>query len=123
MGIKRSIMIWLAVSISVMGLLPFIVARFASECSGMALCMILFFIINPIYSAILGYRCWKNIRRMWYLPMLAGMAFLVGAWISFDAHELWFIVYAIVYIIIGWIAMAISNLCKSKYSERNKSLI
>ena len=109
MGINRTITIWLAVSILVMFALPFAVARLASECSGMALCMLLFFIINPIYSALLGYRCGKNVGRMWNLPLVSAIAFLAGTWIFFDIHELWFIAYAIVYLIIGWIAMAIGN--------------
>lgn len=106
---KRTLMIWLAVSILVMFALPFAVARLASECSGMALCMILFFIINPIYSAILGYRCGKDVGRMWNLPLVFAIAFLAGTWIFFDIHELWFIAYAGVYLVIGYIAMFISK--------------
>lgn len=106
---KRILMIWLAVSILVMFALPFAVARLASECSGMALCMILFFIINPIYSAILGYRCGKDVGRMWNLPLVSAIAFLAGTWIFFDIHELWFIAYAGVYLVIGYIAMFISK--------------
>ena len=102
-------MIWLAVTIVVMLALPFAVARLASECSGMALCMILFFIINPIYSAILGNRCGKDIWRMWNLPLVSAIVFLAGTWIFFDIHELWFLVYAVVYLIIGYIAMFISK--------------
>ena len=109
MEIKKTIMIWLAVTIIVMFALPFAVARLASECSGMALCMMLFFIVNPIYSAILGYRCGKDIKKMWNLPLVSAVAFLAGTWIFFDIHELWFVVYAIVYLAIGWIAMAISK--------------
>ena len=63
MELKKAIMIWLAVTIIVMFALPCAVARLASECSGMALCMMLFFIVNPIYSAILGYRCGKYIKK------------------------------------------------------------
>lgn len=106
---KRTLMIWLAVSILVMFALPFAIARLASECSGMALCMILFFIINPIYSAILGYGCGKDIRRMWNLPLVSAIAFLAGTWIFFDIHELWFIAYAGIYLAIGYIAMFISK--------------
>ena len=102
-------MIWLAVSILVMFALPFAIARLASECSGMALCMILFFIINPIYSGILGYGCGKDIRRMWNLPLVSAIAFLAGTWIFFDIHELWFIAYAGIYLAIGYIAMFISK--------------
>ena len=106
---KRVIIIWLSVTIIVMFALPFAVASLASECSGMALCMMLFFIVNPIYSAILGYRCGKDIKKMWNLPLVSALAFLAGTWIFFDIHELWFIVYATVYLAIGWAAMAISK--------------
>ena len=106
---KRAIIIWLAIIILVMFTLPFAVARLASECSGMALCMMLFLIVNPVYSAILGYRCGKDIKKMWNLPLVSAVAFLAGTWIFFDIHELWFVVYATVYLAIGWIAMAISK--------------
>ena len=106
---KRAIIIWLAITILVMFTLPFAVARLASECSGMALCMMLFLIVNPVYSAILGYRCGKDIKKMWNLPLVSAVAFLAGTWIFFDIHELWFVVYATVYLAIGWIAMAISK--------------
>ena len=106
---KRAIIIWLAITILVMFTLPFAVARLASECSGMALCMMLFLIVNPIYSVILGYRCGKDIKEMWNLPLVSAVAFLAGTWIFFDIHELWFVVYATVYLAIGWIAMAISK--------------
>ena len=109
MGPQRTLIIWFAVTIVIMSLFPFAIARFASECSGMAFCMILFFIINPIYSAVLGFRCGKDVGRMWKLPLVSAIAFLAGTWIFFDIHELWFIAYAIVYLIIGWIAMAIGN--------------
>lgn len=106
---RRVIMVWLAVTIAVMFALPFCVARLASECSGMALCMILFFIVNPIYSAILGFRCGRNIRQMWNLPLVSSIAFLAGTWLFFDIREVWFIIYATVYLIIGWTAMGISR--------------
>ncbi len=39
---RKVIITWIAVTVAVMFALPFAVAGFASECSGMALCMILF---------------------------------------------------------------------------------
>ena len=101
--------IWIAITVAVMFALPFAVARLASECSGMALCMLLFFIVNPIYSAILGYRCSKDIRSRWYLPLISSTAFLAGTWLFFDIKESWFIVYASVYLCIGWITMGIGS--------------
>lgn len=115
MGSRKEIMIWIAVTIAVMFALPFAVARFAPECSGMALCILLFFIVNPAYSLILGVRCGKDTKRMWNLPLVSSIAFLAGAWLFFDIRELWFVVYALVYLAIGWIAMA---LCRHSVNQR-----
>lgn len=104
---RRAIIKWVAVTVIVMFALPFAVARLASECSGMVLCMMLFFIVNPIYSVILGVNCGKNIRRMWHVPLVSSIAFLAGTWLFFDIREVWFIIYASVYLAIGWITMGI----------------
>lgn len=106
---SRVVVTWIAVTVVVMFALPFAVARLASECSGMALCMILFFIVNPIYSAVLGFRCGRNVSRMWHLPLVSSIAFLVGTWLFFDIKEVWFIIYSSAYLLIGWTAMRISK--------------
>ena len=104
----NTIFVWLCVSIAVMFLLPFGVARCASECAGMALCMLLFFVVNPAYSIVLGLRCGRDFRRMWYMPRVSSVAFLVGSWVFFDIREPWFVVYAAVYFVLGMVAAAIS---------------
>ncbi len=95
--------------------LPFAVARLASECSGMALCMILFSIINPVYSVILGLNCGKNIRRMWNLPLVSSIAFIVGTWLFFDIREVLFLAYAAIYLPLGWIAMLVRKYLIKQY--------
>lgn len=107
MEIRKEIMIWIAVTVAVMFALPFAVVRFAPGCSGMALCMLLFFIVNPAYSLILGARCGKDAKRMWSLPLVSSIAFLAGTWLFFDIRELCFVVYALVYLAIGWLAMGL----------------
>ncbi len=119
MASRKVIITWNAVTFAVMFVFPFAVGGLASECSGMALCMILFFIVNPIYSAILGLRCGKDIRRMWNLPLVSSIAFLAGTWLFFDIKEVWFIIYASVYLIIGWTAMGISNYLNKRYIQNN----
>ena len=104
----NTIFVWLCVSIAVMFLLPFGVARCASECAGMALCMLLFFVVNPAYSIVLGLRCGRDFRRMWYMPLVSSVAFLVGSWVFFDIREPWFVVYAAVYFLLCIVAAAIS---------------
>lgn len=116
---RKAMILWLTISVVIMFALPFAVARFASECSGMALCMILFFIVNPIYSAILGFSCGKDIHRMWNLPLVSSVAFLAGTWLFFDIKEVWFIIYSTVYLIIGWMAMGISNYLNKRNIQSN----
>lgn len=107
-------MMWLAVTVAVMFALPFCMARFAPADAGMALCMMLFFIVNPIYSAILGFRCGRDVRQMWSLPLISSITFLAGAWLFFDIREVWFIIYAATYLAIGWVAMGINKYLNSK---------
>ncbi len=100
---------WIGVTFVVMFVLPFAVARLASECSGMALCMMLFLALNPMYSIALGINCGKSIRQMWHIPLFSAIMFLSGTWLFFDIHEPWFILYASVYLVIGWIAMFVTH--------------
>lgn len=116
---RKTMILWLTISVVIMIALPFAVERLASECSGMALCMTVFFIVNPVYSAILGFRCGKDIRRMSNLPLVSSIAFLAGTWLFFDIREVWFIIYASVYLIIGWTAMGISNYLQKRNIQNN----
>lgn len=103
---------WIGITIAVMFILPFAVAKLASECAGMALCMMLFLVINPLYSIILGIVAGHSIKALWNLPLISAVAFLAGAWLFFDIHELWFIAYATVYLCLGVVAMLITNYIK-----------
>lgn len=107
---------WLCAIIVVIFILPFIVARLASADSGMLFCMMLFLIINPLFSITLGVKCGSNIRQMWSLPLILAVVFIVGTWLSFDAKEVGFLVYATVYCALSWIAMFLS----SYINNRNK---
>ncbi|WP_373155247.1 hypothetical protein [Bacteroides cellulosilyticus] len=95
--------------IVVMFILPFIVAQLASADSGMLFCMILFLIVNPLFSITLGVKCGSNIQQMWSLPLILAVVFIVGVWLSFDVKEVGFIVYATVYCTLSWTAMFLSR--------------
>ena len=45
---NKKYLYWLCATMVITLVLPFAVARLASECSGMALCMILFLVFNPV---------------------------------------------------------------------------
>lgn len=106
---NKNYIYWLCATIIVMFMLPFVVARLASECSGMVLCMILFLVVNPVYSIMLGAVCGKDVRQMWNLPLVSSVGFLAGTWLFFDIREIWFLIYAAIYLALGWTAMFVSK--------------
>lgn len=114
---RRTLLTWIVITVAVMFILPFAVARLASECAGMALCMMLFLVINPIYSIILGIVGGRHIKSLWSLPLVCAVAFLAGVWSFFDIHEPWFIAYAVVYLCTGVAVMIMTNYLKSRYEK------
>lgn len=76
----------------------------------MAVCFLLFFGINPIYSVAVGTFAGKSIRQLWHLPFISAVLFLMGTWMFFDIGETAFFLYAVVYLCLGICAMLITVL-------------
>ena len=115
---KQSIILWLAVSAAVMLALPWMAVTFVKGDAGMAVCFLLFFAVNPLYSMIIGAVAGKDIRHLWSLPPVSVVLFLIGTWIFFDMGETGFILYAAVYLALGIAAMLISMLIR-KTTQRH----
>lgn len=100
---------WLIGSAAVMLLLPWAAVTFTQSDAGMAVTLLLFFAINPIYFIILGIFAGKHMKEMWSLPVIAAALFLLGTWIFFDSGEGAFVIYAEVYLVIGIVSMLFSS--------------
>lgn len=111
---KKSVILWLTVSVVVMLALPWIAVTFVKSDAGMAVCFLLFFAVNPLYSMVIGAFAGKDIRHIWSLPVISPALFLLGAWIFFDMRETAFILYASVYLALGITAMLISMFVRKK---------
>ena len=111
---KKNIILWIAVSAVVMLMFPWLAVTFVKGDAGMAVCLLLFFAVNPFYSVIIGTFAGKNIRHLWSLPVISVVLFLIGTWIFFDMGEMAFILYAAVYLALGTAAMLISMLIRKK---------
>lgn len=111
---KKNIIVWVAVSAVVMLVFPWIAATFVKGDAGMAVCFLLFFAVNPLYSVLIGAFAGKGIRHLWSLPVISAVLFLIGTWIFFDMGEPAFILYAAVYLVLGIAAMLISMLIRKK---------
>ena len=107
--VKKNIILWMAASAVVMLAFPWLAATFIKGDAGMAVCFLLFFAVNPLYSVLAGAFAGKDIRRLWSLPVISAALFLIGTWIFFDMGESAFILYAAVYLVLGIAAMLIKK--------------
>ena len=111
---KQSAISWIFWSADIMLLLPWLAVTFIKGDGGMAVCFLLFYGVNPVYSVLAGVFAGKDGKRLWYLPILSAALFLVGTWLFFDMGEPAFILYALVYLALGFAAMLVSMLIHRK---------
>jgi len=86
---------------------PLLAVEFAGS-AGMAVSLILFFAVDPLFSAVCGVFAGKDIKQLWALPIITAGLFLAGVWMFFEIGETAFLLYCGCYLIIGIIAMLIS---------------
>ena len=103
----KPFMTWTILAMLLMIGCPWLAVEFAGS-AGMAVCFILFFAVNPLFSVVCGAFAGKNIRQLWALPMITAGSFLAGVWLFFEMGEPAFLLYCGCYLMIGMIAMLIS---------------
>lgn len=105
--------IWTAAAVLLMIGYPWLAVEFAGS-AGMAICFILFFGVNPLFSAACGAFAGKNIKRFWPLPILTAGLFLMGVWLLFELGETAFLRYCGYYLAIGLGAMLVRAFLNKK---------
>lgn len=103
----KSSIFWVLLSILIMIVCPWLAVTFAGT-SGMAVCFILFFAVNPLFSALCGVFSGMNIRSKWWLPIANVILFLAGTFMFFEMGEPAFLIYGGFYLVIGVVTMTIS---------------
>lgn len=79
---------------------------------GMVICLLLFFVINPVYVLVSCWKDGKDICRLWSSPAITAFLFLAGTWFFLEWGETAFLVYALGYFLIGMAAMVASAFVK-----------
>lgn len=98
---------WMGLSLVILFVLPLLSAKFAGP-SGMALCFIMFFAINPIFFVAQGIASGKEIKKHWFIPLVSALIYLISMWLVFDMGETAFILYSGIYLAIGVAVMLIT---------------
>ena len=109
----KKLITWIILAILLMIGCPWLSVQFAGG-SGMVICFVLFFAINPLFSVFCGVSAGKDIKRLWSLPIITAALFLFGVCLFFEMGETAFFLYCGCYLIIGIIAMLISAFVNNK---------
>lgn len=104
----KSFIRWTIAAIILMIGCPWLTVAFAGS-SGLGVCFLLFFAVNPVFAAVCGAFAGTRIKQLWALPLVTAGAYLAGVWIFFEIGEPAFLLYAAAYLVIGALAMLVSS--------------
>ena len=103
--IKKIVLI-LAITLFTTLVLPLIAVHFAKGDNGMAVVLLLFFILNPLAAIIIGIIAGFDIRSLFWAPLTFSLLFWIFATLIFDpAFPL---VYSAIYLVISLVSMMIT---------------
>ena len=105
---------WIIASAVIMLVFPWLAVTFVKGDGGMAVCFILFFALNPIA----GVQASRDVKRFWALPMITAVLFLACTWLHFDMGEPAFLLYALIYLLLGAAAMLLSAFIRKILEKR-----
>lgn len=95
-------------------LLPWGAITFVKGDGGMAVCFLLFFAIDPLSAVCVGIFAGGQFRAAWFQPLLLSALFLLGTWSFFDPGERAFLIYAAIYLLLGYSSAAAAAMIAKK---------
>lgn len=118
---KNKILLSLALILLTMLLFPILVINFASADAGMALCFILFFIINPALVLALTVISLKDLKKLFWLPLFSIIAFplLFSIAVSGVVWELY--IYSALYLLVSAVTVLIYLIRKNLFNGKRKA--
>ena len=109
----KKLLTWTALAALLMIGGPFLALKLTGW-NAMGACFLLFFAVDPLFSAACGAFAGTNIKKLWMLPVITAGLFLAGVWMLFDMGEPAFLLYFGGYLLIGVLAMVISAFVKKR---------
>lgn len=103
--VKRAIAI-LAIIITIMLIIPLITINTVKADAGMLVAIVLFFIVNPVISIVIGILAGKDIKFFWISPIV--IAGLFWAFSSLTYKTAFPVVYSAIYLVVSAISMLIT---------------
>ncbi len=117
MKLNKKIIINVIIMFLILIILPLILTSFSKPHEFMGIMILLFFIINPITVFVINFITGKDIKKMWYIPLLFSVIYLLSYWLVLWEVILDLLFYAFIYVIIGYISIFISFLLSNKRGD------
>lgn len=80
-----------------------------SSYAGFGICIISFFLTNPILAVGVGVFAGFDLKNRWYAALFTGVIFTAGAWIIL-AFDTAFLFYSVIYLAFSFISMFVTSL-------------
>lgn len=122
MTTTKRIITAISVMLVVLLIAPLVVLNFANPMDGMGWMFLLFFGVNPVASIFVGILSGASVKKLWWTSLLFGIIFLLCCWFALQEIVLDLVVYAVIYLLLGMIAMLVTKvLCglKAKNDEQS----
>lgn len=101
----RKILIVIITLLIIMLVLPVLIVKLAPSDAGMALCFILFFVVDPFTILALSIMAGTELRKLWWVPVAGAVAFPLFFGVAVQEVVIELFVYSIFYAIAGILAM------------------
>ncbi len=99
-------------------LLPFIATKLIPADGGMAVCMLLFFIVYPILSIVLGVVIVRDMKFLWWMPLVSAFSFPLFFSLAMGGMIWELYTYSGIYTFLGYAVSALLMLIKRIKAER-----
>ena len=116
---KKNLMYGL-VSAAVMVLLPWLAVAFAPADAGMAVCLLLFFAVNPVYAVTVGVLSGREEKLLLAQPLVTAVLFMAGSWLNFPPIDPVFWGYGAVYLALGYAGFGLGWLAQRKKTAKGQ---
>ena len=104
---KRLITIFAVLIVSML-LIPLVAVHTVTADAGMAVTLLLFFVVYPVVSAWLGVLAGRDAKRFWYTPVLIAVLFWLFSSRTYET---------VIYLVISALSMVITRLWNKKLQK------
>ena len=98
--------------------LPLVLVNLAESHEFMGVMTLLFFVVNPVATATIHACIGKDSKRLWWMPLLVVVVFLLSYWIVLGEIIWDLLFYAGIYFVIGVQALLVSSFVAKRRKAR-----